>query len=101
MGRNSAIAAWSGQFSSQLRSAETIQPVVVHHTDGLHMRIHDRRTNEAEAPLFEVFAERVGNRRAGWHVFAHAHAVLKRHAIDETPLVVCEAAKLFLDLQEG
>jgi hypothetical protein len=32
--------------------------VIVHHSDRLHVRINDSRTNEAESSVFEVPAKR-------------------------------------------
>jgi hypothetical protein len=42
-----------------LSIAETVDEVIVHHADPLHVRINDGRTNEAESPLLEILAKRV------------------------------------------
>ena len=37
----------------------TVDEVIVDHPDGLHVRVHDRRADEAETTLFQVAAERI------------------------------------------
>src|SRR5258705_512911 len=48
--------------------AETIDDVIVHHSNRLHVRINDRRANEAESPEPEVLAECVGFGRSRWNL---------------------------------
>ena len=43
-----------------LAITETIDEVIVYHADGLHMGVHDRRTNETESAMLEVPAECIG-----------------------------------------
>src|SRR5712691_8413739 len=43
-----------------LSISKTVDEVIVHHADRLHVRINDGRTNEAESPVFEILAKRVG-----------------------------------------
>src|SRR6266404_1335435 len=43
-----------------LTITETIDEVIVYHADGLHMSVHDRRTNETESAMLEVPAECIG-----------------------------------------
>src|SRR5260221_1602367 len=45
---------------SDLPIPETIDDVIVHHSNRLHVRINDRRADEAESPELEVLAECVG-----------------------------------------
>jgi hypothetical protein len=45
-----------------LAVAEAADQVIVHHADGLHVRVDDRRADEGEAALLEILAERVGFR---------------------------------------
>jgi hypothetical protein len=45
-----------------LSIAKTINNMVVHHAESLHVCIDDRRTDEGESSLFEVLAERIGFR---------------------------------------
>jgi len=42
-----------------LSISKTVDEVIVHHADRLHVRIDDGRTNEAESPAFEILAKRV------------------------------------------
>jgi len=39
---------------------ETIDEVIVYHSNGLHVGIHDRRTNETESAMLEVLAKCIG-----------------------------------------
>jgi hypothetical protein len=39
---------------------KTIDEVIVYHSNRLHVRINDRRADEAEPPVLEVLAECVG-----------------------------------------
>src|SRR6266566_2271885 len=43
-----------------LSISKTVDEVIVHHADRLHVCINDGRTNEAESPVFEILAKRVG-----------------------------------------
>ena len=40
--------------------SEAADEVIVHHADGLHVRVNDGRTDEAESAVLEILAERVG-----------------------------------------
>ena len=40
-------------------SPKTIDDVIVDHPGGLHMSVADRRTDELEAALLQVFAQRI------------------------------------------
>ena len=65
------------------------------------MGIADGAADEAEAALFQVAAQGVGNRGAGRNVAEASPGVLKRAAVYEAPLVGSEGAELLLDLQES
>ena len=43
-----------------LAITKTIDEVIVYHSDGLHVGINDRRTNETESAMLEVPAECIG-----------------------------------------
>ena len=43
-----------------LSITETVDEVIVHHADRLHVRINDRGADEAESPALEILAERIG-----------------------------------------
>src|SRR5439155_24612622 len=59
--------------------------LVVHHPDGLHERIADRRSDEPKAALLELLAHRVRLRRARRQVTQGAEGVPLRGAADEMP----------------
>src|SRR6266404_2347585 len=44
----------------ELPITETIDEMIVYHSNGLHVGIHDRRTNETESAMLDVLAERIG-----------------------------------------
>jgi hypothetical protein len=39
---------------------ETIDEMIVHHSNGLHVGIHDGRTDETESATLKVLAEHIG-----------------------------------------
>src|SRR6267378_1056832 len=80
--------------------AETIDDVIVHHSNRLHVRINDRRANEAESPELEVLAECVGFGRSRWNLPRSLPVVRLGSAADETPTVGVEVPEPFLDLEE-
>jgi len=45
---------------SDLAITKTIDEVIVYHSDGLHVGINDRRTNETESAMLEVLVECIG-----------------------------------------
>src|SRR6266702_3213523 len=58
-GSLSSVMAVSGFEPLNLSIPETINNVVVHHADRLHMCIDHRRAHKCETPAFKIFAERV------------------------------------------
>jgi hypothetical protein len=48
----------------ELPITETIDEVIVYHSNGLHVGIHDRRTNETESAMLEILSERIGFERS-------------------------------------
>ena len=49
------LAMTIGNFASP----KTIDDMIVDHPGGLHVRVADRRTDELEAALLQVFAQRI------------------------------------------
>src|SRR5258705_11583925 len=80
--------------------AETIDDVIVHHSNRLHVRINDRRANEAESAELEVLAECVGFGRSRWNLPRSLPMVKLGPPADETPAVGVEVPELFLDFDE-
>ena len=75
--------------------------MVIDHPDRLHVRVDDRRTDEAEASAFEIPAHGVRLGAARRDLPDGSPAVLERATFDEPPLVRIEAAELVLHLAHG
>src|SRR6267154_5347367 len=80
--------------------AETIDDVIVHHSNRLHVRINDRRADEAESPELEVLAERVGFGRSRWNLPRSLPVIELGPPADKTPAVGVEVLEPFLDLEK-
>src|SRR5882672_5922751 len=85
---------------SDLPIAETIDDVIVHHSNRLHVRIDDRRADEAESPVLEVFAECVGFGRSRWNLPRSLPLVSLGPPADKTPAVGVKVPELFPDFEE-
>src|SRR5258705_87476 len=75
--------------------------MVVHHADGLHHRVTDRRAHEVKAAFAEVFAQGVGFGRARRDLLEGFPSVSDRLAADELPEIRVETAEFFLHSEEG
>jgi len=74
--------------------------VVVNHADGLHVRIHNRRTDEAEPSALQILAQHVGfarGRRNPTHVGPSVHL---RPSVDKPPAIRVERAELALNVEK-
>ena len=80
---------------------EAVRRVVVDHARGLHVGIHDGRTDEGEAAFLHVLAQSVRNLAGCGHVAHRPPAVLHGCMFDKAPDVVGETAYLFLDGEKG
>src|SRR5712692_11422466 len=65
--------------------AETIDQVIVYHSNRLHVCINDRRADEAESPVLEVLAECVGFGRSRWNLPRSLPVVTLGPPADKTP----------------
>src|ERR1700747_1452181 len=83
-----------------LAITETIDEVIVYHSNGLHVSIHDRRTNETEPPTLKVLAERIGFDRSRGNLSHDLPPVKLWLSVNETPAIGVEASKLFLDFEK-
>src|ERR1041384_1989141 len=83
-----------------LTITETPHEVVVYHSDGLHMGVNDRRTNETESPTLKVLAERIGFVRSRGNLWHDPPPVKLCLSVNETPAIGVEASELFLDFEE-
>ena len=72
--------------------------MVVNHAGSLHVGVYDRRPDEFEATLFEIFTQDVRLAAGGRIIFQSFAAIDDRFAVDETPDVSIEAAELILNL---
>src|SRR5258705_4509061 len=80
--------------------SETVNQVVVHHANGLHVRIYHRRSDEAEPAALEIAAEgiRLGGRAR--NLTHRVPSVLPWATIDELPTVRVEAPVFLLHRQK-
>src|SRR5919204_6600773 len=84
----------------QLVVTEAVGRVIVHETDGLHERIADRRTDEAESAPDKILAQGVGFRRPRRYLTQRLPVVHLRRTADELPDVLVEGAELLLHSQK-
>jgi hypothetical protein len=54
------LSSSAPQARGDLPITETIDEVIVYHSNGLHVGIHYGRTNETESAMLEVLAECIG-----------------------------------------
>src|SRR5262245_43401183 len=90
----SGLVCGGHRFGRGCPISEARDPMVVHHSHGLHEGVANGGTDEIEAPLFEIFAEPVryiGSRRN----VAHRGAPVNNwSAADKRPEIRVEAAEL-------
>ena len=84
----------------ELPITETIDEMIVYHSNGLHVGIHDRRTNETESAMLEVLAERIGFDRSCRDLSHDLPPVKLWLSVNETPAIGVEAFELFLDFEK-
>src|SRR5882762_4761575 len=72
---------------TDLPITETIDEVIVYHSNRLHVRINDRRADEAESPMLEILAECLGLRRSRWNLPRSPPVVQLGLPADKTPAV--------------
>src|SRR5438876_2922466 len=78
----------------------TVDYVIVHHADRLHVRVDDRRSDEAESAVLEIAAERVRFGGRCGNLTRRIPPILPRPAIDELPAVRVKASVFFLHSQK-
>src|SRR6266446_1172112 len=79
---------------------ETIGEVIVYHSNRLHVRINDRRADEAESPMLEILAECLGLRRSRWNLPRSLPVVQLGLPADKTPAVGVKTPELFADCEK-
>src|SRR5882672_6831342 len=85
---------------SDLPITKTIDEVIVYHSNRLHVRIDDRRADEAESPVLEVLAECVGLGRSRRNLPYRLPSVKLGPPADKTPAVGVKTPELFLNFEE-
>ena len=63
----------------------TVGEVIIHHPDGLHIRVNDGGAHEAEARLLEVLAQRIAHRGTCGDLSAVRPLVHQRYMVHMTP----------------
>src|ERR1700704_5301914 len=83
--------------------SKAVDDVIVHHPDGLHVRIEDRRTDEGEPPALQILAHRIGLGGARGDIPHGSPPILDRATIYEAPLIRVEAAepRLYVEKRPG
>src|SRR5229473_7935659 len=79
---------------------QTIDEVIVYHSNGLHVGIQDCRTNETESATLKVLAERIGLDRSRGNLSHDLPPVKLWMSVNETPAIGVEASELFLDFEK-
>ena len=89
------------QLIQQLLVAETIQGVVIHHADGLHKSVADRRPHKFEPAALQLTAHRKRFRALGGDLGNMFPAVFDASVIDESPDKTVETAVFCLDFEKA
>src|SRR5260221_14514959 len=88
-----AVSVPASPQLGDLRMPKAVDDMVVNHTDGLHVRIDDRRAHEAKPAALEILAHcsRLGG--LTWNLPHGPPTVLDRTSAAETPLVCVETVE--------
>jgi len=74
--------------------------MVIHHPHRLHEGIANRRSDEAEAPLLQIFAQRIRHVRASGHLCHRPAGIHDWAAADKAPHIGLKAATFVLNRQK-
>src|SRR6267378_1205218 len=88
------------QARRDLPITETIDEVIVYHSDRLHVRIDNSGADEAESPVFEVLTECDGFGRSRWNLPRSLPMVDLGPPADKAPAVGVKVPELFLDFEK-
>src|SRR5216683_733537 len=94
------LSSSAPQARGDLPITETIDQVIVYHSNRLHVRIHDRGADEAESPVFEVLTECDGFGRSRWNLPRSLPMVELGPPADKAPAVGVKVPELFLDCEK-
>src|SRR5579864_6136164 len=89
-----------GNLTLDLPITKTIDKVIVHHSDCLHVRISDRWADETKSPALEIFAECLRFGRSRWNLSRSFPAVELGLSAHEIPTVRVEVTELFLNFEK-
>src|SRR5258708_12808608 len=78
----------------ELPITETIDEAIDYHPNGLHVGIHDRRTNETESAMLEVLAERIGFARSCRDLPPDLPPVKLCRSLTQTPPIAAQPSHL-------
>src|SRR6266404_5074403 len=93
-------AAGSGSFAvhtepPNVAISETVDEMIVDHSDGLHVAVDHSGSDEAESSPLQIAAEHVGLARRGGNLAHGFPSILSRAAVDKLPAIRVEAAVFF------
>src|SRR5258707_15836805 len=78
---------------------KTIDEVIVHHSNRLHVRINDSRADEAKSAVLEVLAECFRFGRSRRNLPRSLPVVKLGPSLDKTPAIGIETPELFLNFE--
>src|SRR5437762_3880329 len=76
-----------------LSISKTVDEVIVHHADCLHVRVDDGGTDETESAALEILAERVGFERGGGNLPHRLPPIQPGPPIDKLPAIGVETSE--------
>src|SRR5712692_753576 len=94
------LSSSAPQARGDLPITETIDEVIVYHSNRLHVRIHDRGPDEAESPVFEVLTECDGFGRSRWNLPRSLPVIELGPPADKAPTVGVKIPGFFLDCEK-
>jgi hypothetical protein len=86
---------------ADLAITETVDEMIVYHSNRLHVGIHDCRTNETESAMLKVLAEGIGFDGSPRDLSHDLPAVKLWMPVNEAPAIGVETSKLILDLRNA
>ncbi len=95
------LSSSAPQARGDLPITETIDEVIVYHSNRLHVRINNRGADEAESPVLEVLTECDGFGRSRWNLPRSLPVVELGSPADKAPAVGVKVPELFLDFEQS
>src|SRR5258707_57199 len=80
--------------------SKAVDEMVIHHPDGLHVRVDNRRAHEGETAALEILTHGVRLAGVSGNLPHGPPWVLDRTTVDEPPLVRVEAIELLQDFEK-